>query len=135
MWLRIDSLSGVPIYRQIAAQIEQAVMAGVLQSGDKLPGVRELAVELAVNPATVAKAYEELQQAGVIEQPRGRGTFVLGGPRLAQDERMRRLGDAAQALVAEAERLGFRPEEALAAVRRAVRADREPPPEGEGGDA
>ena len=120
MWIRIDSHSGVPIYRQVAAQIEQAVLSGVLQSGDKLPGVRELAVELAVNPATVVKAYDELQQTGVIEQPRGRGTFVRGRPRLELTERRKRLTAAATSLLLEAERLGFSAQEALAAVEKAA---------------
>jgi GntR family transcriptional regulator len=125
MWIRIDSNSGLPIYRQIAAQIEQAVLAGVLQGGDKLPGVRDLAVELAVNPATVARAYEELQQGGVIEQPRGRGTFVLGRPVLETGQRQRRLRAAAESLLLEAERLGFTADEALAELRRAVADGRE----------
>ena len=121
MWIRIDSQSGVPIYRQIASQIEQAVLSGVLRAGDKLPGVRELAVELAVNPATVVKAYDELQQGGLIEQPRGRGTFVRGRAVLPDAERRRRLRAAAQALLLETERLGFRPEEAQVELERALR--------------
>jgi len=126
MWIRIDSSSGLPIYRQIAAQIEQAVLSGVLQGGDKLPGVRELAVELAVNPATVAKAYEELQEAGVIEQPRGRGTFVLGRPALGEAQRAGLLRDAVDSLLREAERLGFTAAEALAELRQAVPSDEKP---------
>ncbi len=120
MWIRIDSHSGVPIYRQIAAQIEQAVLSGVLQSGDKLPGVRELAVELTVNPATVVKAYDELQQIGVIEQPRGRGTFVRGRPQIKEAERRARLRAAATAFLLEAERLGFPATGAVAELERAV---------------
>ncbi len=120
MWIRIDSHSGVAIYRQIAAQIEQAVLAGVLESGDKLPGVRELAVDLAVNPATVVKAYDELEQIGVIEQPRGRGTYVLGRPRLDDRERRERLQAAAAAFLGEAERLGFAASEAVRALQRAA---------------
>ncbi len=120
MWIRVDSQSGMPIYRQIAAQIEQAVFAGVLQSGDKLPGIRDLALELAVNPATVVKAYDELEQSGVIEQPRGRGTFVLGRPQLSEPERRRRLRAAAASLLLEAERLGFPATEALTEVERAI---------------
>ena len=131
MWIRIDSHSGVPIYRQIAAQIEQAVLSGVLQGGDKLPGVRELAVELAVNPATVVKAYDELQQMGVIEQPRGRGTFVRGKPRLPDAERWSRLKAAAASLLLEAERLGFGAAEAMAALEQAVQGSAAPD-DGEG---
>lgn len=134
MWIRIDSYSGVPIYRQIAAQIEQAVLSGVLRNGDKLPGVRELAVELAVNPATVVRAYDELEQIGVIEQPRGRGTFVRGRPRLEDAERRERLRAAAAMLLLEAERLGFSAREALAELKQAAGASAgpsEPDREGE----
>lgn len=133
MWIRIDSHSGVPIYRQIAAQIEQAVLSGVLQAGDKLPGVRDLAVELAVNPATVAKAYDELQLGGVIEQPRGRGTFVLGRPVLVEAQRRQLLRSAVETLLLEAERLGFSPGEALDEIGRSLRErDGSVEPDGEG---
>jgi GntR family transcriptional regulator len=125
MWIRIDPHSGVPIYRQVARQIEEAVAAGVLQPGDKLPGVRELAVELAVNPATVVKAYDELQRAGVIEQPRGRGTFVVERPTLSATERWIRMRSAIESLSAEAERLGFTPDELIQALRDVLREQRE----------
>ena len=128
MWFRIDSQSGVPIYRQIAQQVEQAVLAGVLVSGDRLPAVRELAVDLAVNPNTVVKAYDELQRAGVIEQPRGRGTFVRGAPVLPDDERRQRLEAAAAGFVAEARRLGFAAPEILGWVRKLL-ADTEEGPD------
>lgn len=125
MWIRIDGQSGVPIYRQIAQQIEQAVVAGMLASGDKLPGVRDLAIELAVNPATVARAYDELQRAGVIEQPRGRGTFVRSVPALPLQERRERLRAGVEALVAEAERLGFGRGEVTAMLREVLGAGSE----------
>lgn len=117
MWFRIDSQSAVRIYRQITAQVEQAVVAGLLEPGDKLPGVRELAVRLAVNPTTVVKAYHELQRTGVVEQPRGRGTFVRGMPVLPEAERRKRLPTAVANLVAEARRFGFDAAAILVAVR------------------
>ena len=132
MWIRIDSHSGVPIYRQIAAQIEQAVLSGVLQAGDKLPAVRELAVELAVNPATVVKAYDELQLGGLIEQPRGRGTFVLGRPVLAEEQRHERLKSAVEALLVEAEPLGFGPDDVLAELGQHLQEDASADPGWEG---
>ncbi len=121
MWIRIDAHSGVPIYLQVARQIEEALTAGVLRPGDKLPGVRELAIELAVNPATVVKAYDELQRAGLIEQPRGRGTFVLERPVLPETERRLRVRSALESLAAEADRLGFTPEELLQALQEVLR--------------
>ena len=117
MWLRIDSQSGVPIYRQVADQIAQAVASGLLVEGDRLPSVRDLAVELAVNPGTVVKAYEELERGGVLSQPRGLGTFVAAVPRLTETERRQRLTALAAAARAEAERLGFDPGELCDAIR------------------
>jgi len=127
VWIQIDSATGVPIYRQIARQIEQAVIANVLQPGDRLPSVRELAIELAVNPGTVVKAYEELLQRHVIEQPRGRGTFVRGAPVLPEAERLQHLQQAAVAFAAEAERLGFAPADVLDALRHVLGLDERTP--------
>lgn len=120
MWLRIDPQSGVPIYRQIADQVAQAVAGGFLAEGDRLPAVRELAVELAVNPGTVVKAYEELARAGVIVQPRGLGTFVAGVPPLDEAERLARLAALAADARAGAQRLGFDVETLCDAIRAAA---------------
>lgn len=73
---RLDTASGVPIYRQIVDQIAQDVAAGRLVVGDKLPSVRELARALPANQNTVLKAYELLERDGVIERKHGNGTFV-----------------------------------------------------------
>lgn len=117
MWLHIDPASGPPIYRQIADQVRQAVASGVLRAGDRLPSVRDLAVELAVNPNTVAKAYQELERDGVIETPRGRGSFVADRDHaMAEAARLRLFGEAAERLVAEAYRLRISREQALAVL-------------------
>ncbi|MGE5676329.1 MAG: GntR family transcriptional regulator [Mycobacterium leprae] len=106
MWYHIDPSSGTPIYRQLVDQVRQAVASGVLKSGDRLPSVRDLAVELAVNPNTVAKAYQELERDGVIETPRGRGSFVADRKQTASEaERLRQFAEAADRLAVEAYRL------------------------------
>lgn len=106
MWYHIDPSSGTPIYRQLVDQVRQAVASGVLKSGDRLPSVRDLAVELAVNPNTVAKAYQELERDGVIETPRGRGSFVADREQTASEaERLRQFAEAADRLAVEAYRL------------------------------
>ncbi len=106
MWFHIDPSSGTPIYRQIADQVRQAVASGVLRPGDRLPSVRELALELAVNPNTIAKAYQELERDGVIETPRGRGSFIADRKqRLPEAERLRLFTQAVDRLVVEAYRL------------------------------
>ena len=126
MWFHIDPASGTPIYRQIGEQVRQAVASGVLRAGDRLPSVRDLALELAVNPNTIAKAYQELERDGVIETPRGKGSYVAEPTQTATAaERLRQLGDVVDRLVAEAYRLQVGPEQALALVReRLVEAER-----------
>lgn len=76
MWFHIDPSSGVPIYIQLIEQVKKATASGLLSKGEQLPSVRDMAVELTVNPNTIAKAYQELEREGIIETLRGRGTFV-----------------------------------------------------------
>jgi GntR family transcriptional regulator len=76
MFLRIESSSGVPILRQIADQIRSHCAAGTLAPGDRLPSVRQLAKELAVNPNTILHVYERLTAEGLLERRQGDGTFV-----------------------------------------------------------
>jgi len=119
VWLHIDPSSGTPIYRQIGDQIRQAVASGVLRAGDKLPSVRDLAVELAVNPNTIAKAYQELEREGVIETPRGKGSFIADRDHLvSEEERLRQFTEAVDRLVADAYRLRIGVEQAVQTFRR-----------------
>lgn len=74
--LTVDPRSGVPIYLQIIEQVKRSVALGVLQSGEQLPTVKQLAIDLTVNPNTVARAYRELEREQVIETSPGRGSFV-----------------------------------------------------------
>lgn len=74
--VHLDYRDARPIYAQIIAGLRQQITAGVLQPGDKLPSVRELAAELAINPNTIQRAYRELEQAGVIVTVAGKGCFV-----------------------------------------------------------
>jgi len=76
MRITISPSDGVPIYLQIVQQIRRLVAAGELKAGDELPSIRVLAERLVVNPNTVARAYRELESAGVVEFSRGMGTFV-----------------------------------------------------------
>ncbi|HZZ66350.1 MAG TPA: GntR family transcriptional regulator [Candidatus Baltobacteraceae bacterium] len=76
--LTVDSRSGVPIYLQIIEQVKRSVALGVLAPGEQLPTVKQLAVDLTVNPNTVARAYRELERDEVIETSPGRGSFVRG---------------------------------------------------------
>jgi GntR family transcriptional regulator len=74
--LKLDLKSGVPFYRQIIDQVKSAIATGALEAGDRLPTVRQLAVELSINPNTVSRAYTELELTGLVETQMGSGTFV-----------------------------------------------------------
>ena len=82
----LDFKGSTPIYEQIVEQMKFHVMRGHLQSGDSIPSVRRLALELKITPGTVAKAYQELERQGIIETIRGKGTFIAGKLELKVDE-------------------------------------------------
>jgi GntR family transcriptional regulator len=75
---RLDTRSGVPTYLQLVDQVRRAMLLGYLREGDQLPTVREVAAALVVNPNTVAKAYRDLERAGLVTPRAGQGTFVTG---------------------------------------------------------
>lgn len=77
---RIDSRSGVPPYLQLVQQVQQSVLLGFLRHGDRLPLIREVSESLAINPNTVAKAYRQLEQEGLVTGRPGQGTFVNEAP-------------------------------------------------------
>ena len=104
----LDLGSGVPVYRQIIDRITEGIAAGSLRMGDQLPTVRQLAVDLAVNPNTVIRAYRELELRGVTESHQGSGTFVRAlQPREADEDRQRRLELFAGEVAARAGAQGF----------------------------
>jgi GntR family transcriptional regulator len=76
----LDLATGVPAYRQIIDQVLGAIAAGMLQGGDQLPTVRQLAVDLSINPNTVVRAYRELEIRGILTTQQGIGTFVTTQP-------------------------------------------------------
>jgi GntR family transcriptional regulator len=97
MIFRTNPASGVPIYLQLMEQVKHAIETGALRPGEQLPGIRPLAEELVINPNTVAKAYRELEHAGVIELRHGAGAFVSPhGPAARTSDKVR----AAQTIVA-----------------------------------
>ena len=108
MFISVDAASGLPIYLQIAQQIKTAVAMGRLHPEDPLPSVRQLAVELAVNPNTVARAYLDLEIEGVIYKRQGAGTFVSGqGVEMSKAERRRVLGELMEKALVEGVNLGL----------------------------
>jgi GntR family transcriptional regulator len=90
---RLDSHSGVPVYRQLIDQVQAAVAAGVLAAGDQLPTVRQVAVDLVINPNTVLRAYREMEIRGTLDTQQGSGTFVADRKiEYSKSERERQLG-------------------------------------------
>src|ERR1700719_862648 len=100
---KLDARSGVPVYRQIIDQVLGGISAGSLKAGDQLPTVRQLAVDLAINPNTVVRAYRELEIRGVLATQQGTGTFITGQkPEKNQVERQRRVTQLVGELLAKA---------------------------------
>ena len=108
MRIQLDVKSGVPFYRQIIDQVKSAIATGRLEPGDRLPTVRQLAVDLSVNPNTVSRAYTELELTGLVETHMGSGTFV-GNKKVEQDEveRRRILDEISQEFLSRASSHGF----------------------------
>nr|AYC80725.1 GntR family transcriptional regulator [uncultured bacterium] len=108
MQFRLDMHSGVPVYRQIIDQVHGARASGAVRPGDQLPTVRQLAVDLSINPNTVVRAYRELELTGALTTHQGTGTFITDTKGRGQ-----RRGPGAQArsagcrFVARAGREGF----------------------------
>ena len=108
MQLHITPSDGVPIYRQIVNQLKHLVAAGRLAPGEELPAIRVLASELLINPNSVARAYLELERAGVVVKRHGSGTYVSDeGSPLTRRKRVKILTQRADALLAEARHLGI----------------------------
>src|SRR6516164_1057120 len=111
---RLDEHSGVPVYRQLIDQVLAARAAGVLAGGDQLPTVRQVAVDLAINPNTVARAWREMEIRGIVETQQGTGTFIthqkVEGRELERRHQLDRLVDD---FVARAGASGFSVEDLL----------------------
>jgi GntR family transcriptional regulator len=112
--IQLDLRSGVPVYRQIMDQVLGAVASGRLSSGDQLPTVRQLAVDLSINPNTVIRAYRELEIRGFLDTHQGSGTFV-SQQRVEQDdeERVRKLDLIVSDAIARAGAEGFTAKQVL----------------------
>ena len=117
MQLSIDSQSGVPYYRQIIDQVQFAIADGRLGRGDRLPTVRQLAVDLKINPNTVARAYQELEIRGVVNTQMGTGTFVGDDKvEVSELERRRKLDQICTELLSRAAAYGLTLDEVRAAL-------------------
>jgi GntR family transcriptional regulator len=114
----LDLHSGVPVYRQLIDQVRAGVASGSLAAGDQLPTVRQLAVDLTINPNTVLRAYRELELGGMLETHQGTGTFVTSKkPEKNSSERDRQLGQMAGEFAARAGAAGFTVEDLIERLR------------------
>lgn len=119
--LVVDTANPTPPYEQLRGQLDQAIRSGLLQRGQRLPSVRQLARDLGLAVGTVARAYQELESAGLVRAARGGGTRVRDdAPVLPQQERRATLARLAAAYVRDARLLGVADAEAEVAVRVAV---------------
>jgi GntR family transcriptional regulator len=123
MQIHISSGDGIPIYQQIVNQVKYLIASGRLSPGEEMPPIRVLAERLLVNPNTVARAYRELESAGVVEKRRTAGTYVSeSGSPLARRERLKIICERVDALLAEARQLGIGVEELIELIGKRDRA-------------
>ena len=116
--LMLDLHSGTPVYRQIMDQVRGAIASGALAAGDQLPTVRQLAVDLEINPNTVVRAYRELELGGLLETHQGTGTFISAQKmKRADAERERQLAQIVGDSVARAGAAGFTLDELIEELR------------------
>jgi len=121
----LDLHTGVPVYRQLVDQVRAGIASGSLVAGDQLPTVRQLAVDLAINPNTVMRAYRELELGGLLETHQGTGTFVANKKvDKASAERERQLGQMVSEFAARAGAAGFTVEDLIDRLRELLPAQR-----------
>lgn len=107
MWFDIDPRLSTPVYQQLVDEIKEAVALGIMTAGERMPTVREMATELSLNPNTVAKAYQKLEQEGIIVTMRSRGTFVADRSSADLNLARRKLNVQIEKVLIEAYHLGL----------------------------
>ncbi len=119
MQIHLEAKDGVPIYLQVMQQIKYQIASGRLQPGEELPSIRTLAEQLLVNPNTIARAYRELELAGVVEKRRTAGTYVAeNGSPLARKERLKLINERIDRLLVEAFQMGFDLDDVLKLIQK-----------------
>src|SRR5271155_124332 len=115
---RLDPHSGVPVYRQLIDQVQGGMASGALSVGSQLPTVRQVAVDLAINPNTVMRAYREMEIRGLLDTQQGTGTFVADRKvEYSKDERDRQLAQLTGEFVSRAGAAGFTLKQLMKALR------------------
>jgi GntR family transcriptional regulator len=115
---RLDAHSGVPVYRQLIDQVQAAIASGTLAIGIQLPTVRQVAVDLAINPNTVSRAYREMEIRGLLDTQQGTGTFISDRKvEYSKDDRERILAQLVGEFVSRAGAAGFTLKQLMKALR------------------
>src|SRR5580658_2637326 len=115
---QLNAHSGVPVYRQLIDQVQGALAAGRLKAGDQLPTIRQVAVDLAINPNTVTRAYREMEIRGLLETQQGTGTFVADRKvEYSKDDRERMLSQLVGEFVSRAGAAGFTLKQLMKALK------------------
>jgi len=115
---RLDAHSGVPVYRQLMDQVQAAIASGALAPADQLPTVRQVAVDLAINPNTVSRAYREMEIRGLLDTQQGTGTFIADRKvEYSKDERERQLSQLTGEFVSRAGAAGFTLKQLIKALK------------------
>ena len=104
--ITIDYKDRRPIYEQIVSSIEDLAVRGVLEPDSQLPSVRQLVVELSINPNTIQRAYSQLEKTGVIYSVKGKGNFVAADPKRLREEKMEQILQEMEKLLRQALALG-----------------------------
>ncbi len=114
---RLDSHSGVPVYRQLIDQVQGAIASGALRPGNQLPTVRLVAVELAINPNTVMRAYREMEIRRILDTQQGTGTFIADRQaEPSKEERERKLAQLVSEFISRAGSAGLTVNELIEAL-------------------
>jgi len=119
MFIKLDLERPTPIFSQIMEGIRLSVVSGRSKAGDKIPSIRDLAIELRVNPNTVAKAYQELEREGILEVKRGMGTFIAENQNVKRDV-SELLQQRIEELLSIAVEMGFSPTEVQSLLEKSI---------------
>jgi GntR family transcriptional regulator len=115
---RLDAHSGVPVYRQLMDQVQAAIASRILNTGDQLPTIRQVAVDLTINPNTVSRAYREMEIRGLLDTQQGTGTFIADRKvEYSRNERERMLGQLVGEFVSRAGAAGFTVKQLMKALQ------------------
>ena len=119
MDITVEPKRGLPLYFQLIEQFKHQIATGLLKEGDQLPTVRQLAVDLEINPNTISKAYAELEREGFLQTKQGVGSFIRqGGKVVPRAEREQKLQALCSQFIAEAQKYGFSMSELVSELKK-----------------